>query len=66
MEKRLQGSLHGLQPVPHRHAALRRPLPHGRLELDALVAERIGLDDIPDAFAKLEGGESVRSVVVFD
>jgi S-(hydroxymethyl)glutathione dehydrogenase/alcohol dehydrogenase len=65
MEKRLQGSLMGSN-------RFRIDMPRyvdfylsDRLELDALVAERIGLEDIPDAFAKLEGGESVRSVVVF-
>jgi S-(hydroxymethyl)glutathione dehydrogenase/alcohol dehydrogenase len=66
MEKRLQGSLMGSN-------RFRIDMPRyvdfylsERLELDALVAERIGLEEIPGAFARLDGGESVRSVVVFD
>jgi S-(hydroxymethyl)glutathione dehydrogenase/alcohol dehydrogenase len=66
MEKRLQGSLMGSN-------RFRIDMPRyvdfylsERLELDALVAERIGLEQLPEAFERLEGGESVRSVVVFD
>ena len=35
----------------------------GLLDLDALVTSRIGLDDIPDAFAAMERGEGARSVI---
>lgn len=35
----------------------------GRLDLDAFVSETIGLDDIEDAFAKMQRGEVLRSVV---
>jgi S-(hydroxymethyl)mycothiol dehydrogenase len=38
----------------------------GELDLDRMVAERIGLDDVQDAFAKMERGDSLRSVIVFD
>ncbi len=37
----------------------------GRLPLDAFVSETIGLDGVEDAFAKMERGEVLRSVVVF-
>src|SRR6185312_2184759 len=37
----------------------------GRLPLDKFVSERIGLDDIEDAFHKMHAGEVLRSVVVF-
>jgi S-(hydroxymethyl)mycothiol dehydrogenase len=37
----------------------------GRLDLDAFVSERIGLDAIEEAFHKMECGEVLRSVVVF-
>jgi S-(hydroxymethyl)mycothiol dehydrogenase len=36
----------------------------GRLPLDKFVSERIGLDDIEDAFQKMHAGEVLRSVVV--
>ncbi|MET7766111.1 S-(hydroxymethyl)mycothiol dehydrogenase [Streptomyces sp. NPDC005336] len=35
----------------------------GRLDLDAFVSETIGLDDIEEAFAKMQRGEVLRSVV---
>lgn len=37
----------------------------GRLPLDAFVSERITLDGVEKAFAKMERGEVLRSVVVF-
>jgi S-(hydroxymethyl)mycothiol dehydrogenase len=36
----------------------------GRLPLDKFVSERIGLDAVEDAFAKMQRGEVLRSVVV--
>jgi S-(hydroxymethyl)mycothiol dehydrogenase len=36
----------------------------GRLPLDKFVSERIGLDDIEDAFHKMHAGEVLRSVVI--
>ncbi len=36
----------------------------GRLPLEKFVSERIGLDDIEDAFHKMHSGEVLRSVVV--
>ncbi|MCX7538231.1 S-(hydroxymethyl)mycothiol dehydrogenase [Corynebacterium sp. P5875] len=35
----------------------------GRLDLDAFVSERIGIDDIEEAFDKMGGGTVLRSVV---
>ena len=35
----------------------------GRLDLDAFVTETIGIDDVEAAFAKMHGGEVLRSVV---
>ena len=37
----------------------------GRLELDRFVSETIGLDEVEEAFHKMERGEVLRSVVVF-
>jgi S-(hydroxymethyl)mycothiol dehydrogenase len=36
----------------------------GRLELEAMITKRIGLDDVEAAFAEMERGETIRSVVV--
>src|SRR3954466_7054463 len=36
----------------------------GRLDLDAFVSERITLDDVEEAFHKMERGEVLRSVVM--
>lgn len=36
----------------------------GRLPLDKFVSERINLDDIEEAFHKMHGGQTLRSVVV--
>jgi S-(hydroxymethyl)mycothiol dehydrogenase len=36
----------------------------GRLDLDGFVSETIGLDDVEDAFHKMERNEVLRSVVV--
>ena len=37
----------------------------GKLDLDGFVSETIGLDDVEEAFHKMERGEVLRSVVVF-
>ncbi len=36
----------------------------GRLDLDFFVSETIGIDDVEDAFSRMEKGEVLRSVVV--
>jgi len=36
----------------------------GRLDLDGFVSERIAIDDVEEAFAKMQRGEVLRSVVV--
>jgi S-(hydroxymethyl)glutathione dehydrogenase / alcohol dehydrogenase len=38
----------------------------GALDLDRLVTRRIGLDDLEDAFARMQAGDGARSVIVFD
>ena len=36
----------------------------GRFDLDAFVSERIGIDDVEEAFEKMHAGDVLRSVVV--
>jgi S-(hydroxymethyl)mycothiol dehydrogenase len=38
----------------------------GRLQLDEMIAERIGLSDVPRAFETMRRGDRLRSVIVFD
>ena len=38
----------------------------GRFALDAFVSERIALDDVEEAFHRMEKGEVLRSVVVLE
>ena len=65
-EKRLQGSNMGSN-------RFRIDMPRyidlylqGRLELDALVSQRISLDDVNDGFEAMRAGEIARSVIMFD
>ncbi|MEY2570549.1 MAG: S-(hydroxymethyl)glutathione dehydrogenase / alcohol dehydrogenase [Acidimicrobiaceae bacterium] len=65
-EKRLQGSNMGSN-------RFRVDMPRyidlylqGRLELDALVSQRIALEDVNEGFAAMKSGEVARSVIVFD
>jgi S-(hydroxymethyl)mycothiol dehydrogenase len=37
----------------------------GRLDLDRFASETIALDDVEEAFHRMERGEVLRSVVVF-
>ncbi|MFC6976727.1 galactitol-1-phosphate 5-dehydrogenase [Halomicroarcula sp. GCM10025709] len=39
-------------------------LQQGRIDADTLVTERIGLDDLPTAFERMENGEGLKKVVV--
>ncbi len=36
----------------------------GRLDLDRFVSETIGIGEVEDAFARMQRGEVLRSVVV--
>ena len=65
-EKKLQGCLMGSNRFPVDIPRLVGFYLAGRLDLDSLIAERIPLGEINDAFAKLRTGEQVRSVVVFE
>ncbi|HEX8263180.1 MAG TPA: Zn-dependent alcohol dehydrogenase [Allosphingosinicella sp.] len=65
-EKKLQGSLMGSNRFPLDIPRLVDFYLAGRLDLDAMVAERVGLGEINQAVDKLRTGEAARSVVVFD
>ena len=65
-EKKLQGCLMGSNRFPVDIPRLVDFYLAGRLDLDSLIAERIGLEQINEAVAKLRTGEAARSVVVFE
>jgi len=58
----LMGSNHFMQDIP----ALAELYGQGRLELDALISQRITLDDVNDGFDLMRAGTAARTVVVFE
>ncbi len=64
-EKRLTGSFMGSNrfeiDIPYYLDLYRQ----GRLDLDGMISERIALDQVEDAFGKMEKNDGLRSVVVF-
>jgi S-(hydroxymethyl)glutathione dehydrogenase / alcohol dehydrogenase len=63
--KKIQGSLLGSTRFPIDMPRLVQMYLDGLLDLDTMVAERIGLEDVNDALEKLRAGDSVRSVIEF-
>ncbi|MBO9623035.1 MAG: Zn-dependent alcohol dehydrogenase [Sphingomonas sp.] len=63
--KKIQGSLLGSTRFPIDMPRLVRMYLDGLLDLDTMVAERIGLEDVNSALQKLREGHSVRSVIQF-
>jgi S-(hydroxymethyl)glutathione dehydrogenase/alcohol dehydrogenase len=64
-ERKLMGCIYGSADVRtdfHRILALWQA---GRLDLTGLVSREIGLDEVNEAFAAMDGGEVVRSVIRF-
>lgn len=63
--KKLQGSLLGSTRFPIDLPRLVQLYLDGKLDLDSMVAERITLDGVNGALAKLRTGDTVRSVIEF-
>ena len=64
--KKLQGAIMGMNHFPVDLPRLVDFYLRGLLDLDTIIAERIGLEDINKGFDKLRDGHSARSVVMFD
>ncbi|WP_353228387.1 Zn-dependent alcohol dehydrogenase [Novosphingobium sp.] len=64
--KKLQGAIMGANRFPVDLPRLVDFYLRGLLDLDAIIAERIPLDDINAGFDKMKAGHSARSVIVFD
>ena len=63
--KKIQGSLLGSTRFPIDMPRLVRMYLDGLLDLDTMVAERIRLEEVNEALARLRKGDSVRSVIEF-
>jgi len=64
--KKLQGSLLGDTRFPIDMPRLVDHYLNGRLDLDALIAERLPLAKINEAVDRLRQGDAVRSVIMFE
>jgi S-(hydroxymethyl)glutathione dehydrogenase/alcohol dehydrogenase len=64
-EKRLLGTIYGSADVRRDYDRLIRLWRTGRLDLDAMITRRIGLDDINDALDAMLAGEVIRQVISF-
>jgi len=65
-EKTLTGSNYGSAVPPLDFPRLLGWYAAGQLNLDPLIARRISLGDVNEAFAELATGRATRSVIVFD
>ncbi|OBG27714.1 hypothetical protein A5672_00525 [Mycobacterium alsense] len=63
--KTVQGSVYGASDPARDIPVLAELAQRGRLDLEALVTRRIGLDDVEAAFADMTAGRGARSVVCF-
>lgn len=64
--KKLMGAIMGMNHFPVDLPRLVDFYMRGLLDLDTIIAERIGLEDVNAGFDKMRAGHSARSVVVFD
>jgi S-(hydroxymethyl)glutathione dehydrogenase / alcohol dehydrogenase len=63
--KTIQGSVYGASDPARDIPVLADLAQRGRLDLEALVTRRIGIDDVEAAFADMTAGRGARSVVCF-
>jgi S-(hydroxymethyl)glutathione dehydrogenase/alcohol dehydrogenase len=65
-EKRIRRSSYGEARPARDFPMLARAYLEGRLMLDELITQRIGLDNINEAFSALRDGKVIRSVIAFE
>ena len=65
-EKRITRCSYGGAQTAQDFPSLARSYLNGSLELDALITDRIRLDDINEGFEELRSGRAIRSVIVFE
>ena len=66
LEKKIQGSMMGSNRFRIEMPRYVDMYLNGKLNLDDLVSQRIGLDQVQEGFEALKKGELARSVIVFD
>jgi S-(hydroxymethyl)glutathione dehydrogenase / alcohol dehydrogenase len=64
-EKRIRRSSYGGARPARDFPLLAEAYLDGKLRLDPLITQRIGLEQINDGFAALKAGKAIRSVVIF-
>jgi S-(hydroxymethyl)glutathione dehydrogenase/alcohol dehydrogenase len=64
--KQIRGSVYGATDAQRDIPIMATLAVTGRLDLQALVTERIRLDEVNAAFASMAAGNGARRVVVFD
>lgn len=62
-QKTIKGSYYGSSDVRSDFNRLLRLWKAGKLDLDGMISQRIGLDDVNDAIQKMIRGEVIRSVI---
>jgi S-(hydroxymethyl)glutathione dehydrogenase / alcohol dehydrogenase len=63
--KTLRGCVYGSTDPARDFPEIVRLQQAGKLDLDALVTRRIGLDELDDAFRAMQAGEVARSIIVY-
>jgi S-(hydroxymethyl)glutathione dehydrogenase/alcohol dehydrogenase len=63
--RRLSSSLYGSADADRDIPLLAAEVTSGSLPLDTLITSRISLEDVPDAFTRMQNGEGARSIVQF-
>ncbi len=65
-EKRIQGSLMGSNRFQVDIPRYVEMYLQGSLKIDELISGTIGLDQVNDAFAQMQGGQVARNIITFD
>ena len=65
-EKTITGSYYGSSDVARAMRGIAQLVVDGRLDLDGVVSDLIGLDEVEAALGRLRRGEGARSVIVID
>jgi S-(hydroxymethyl)glutathione dehydrogenase/alcohol dehydrogenase len=65
-EKNLRGTYYGSANIKRDFPRLLNLWRAGKLDLEGMITRRIGLDDINDAFTRMQAGDVIRQVITFD
>jgi S-(hydroxymethyl)glutathione dehydrogenase/alcohol dehydrogenase len=65
-DRTIRPSVFGACDPPRDVAMIADHVREGRLSLDSLISDQIGLADVPAAFERMLAGQGARSLIVFD